>query len=185
MKYLTTQSRIFIALSVSVILLLSGCNKIDKLTHFNMDYETEFVISSAIGINLPFNIYSPNITTNSESIFELNDTKADKVEHISIHSLALSISSPSGKNFNFLKDINLYISADGLPEIKIAWLLNHNDNDANNLSLEVAEELDLQEYVKGESFSLRSETVTDQILTSDINVMAKLTYWVDARVLGL
>lgn len=50
-------------------LLWPGCKAVDKLTHFDMDYDESMVISSLIGVNLPFNLWTPAITTNSESTF--------------------------------------------------------------------------------------------------------------------
>lgn len=162
----------------------ASCNKFDKLTQFDMDYKTQITIPSTIGVNLPLNIYSPNITTNSESVFDLHDTKARKVEKIHLTSLTMSVADPVGKNINFLKSLKLFISADGLPEIEAAWVENHTDDGLGELELNVIPD-DLKDYVIKESFSLRAESVTDQIITHDYTINVMLTYWVDAKVLGI
>ncbi len=167
---------------LSVISL--SCNKVDKITHFDMEYETQITIPSTIGVNLPLNLYSPNITTNSETVFDLHDTKARKVEKINLTSLNMNVANPVGKNFNFLKTLRLFITADDLPEIEVAWIVDHTDDDATSLNLSVIPD-DLKDYIIKESFSLRAESVTDQIITHDYTINVLLTYWVDARVLGL
>lgn len=183
-----TAKRITHVILLVFILILSipefSCKKADKLTHFNMDYSTTFEIKSVIGINLPFNIFSPSIKTNSESTFEVNDTRKDLVEQIKPTSLKLTIQSPTDHTFNFLKSIHLFVSAVGLPEKEIAFATDLKDDDATELILDVISE-DLQAYIKSDQMSIRAETVTDQIITTKYVIKADMVFWVDARILGI
>jgi len=47
-----------------------------------LDYDETIVIPSVIGLNLPFNIVTPSIRTNSTEIFEIKDTRKNLVEEI-------------------------------------------------------------------------------------------------------
>ena len=88
------------------ILLISmvSCNKLDKLTQFNLDYSENITIPSSTIVSLPFEIVSPDITTNSESNFESNNTRKDLIEEVILTELKASIISPNSANFSFMKD---------------------------------------------------------------------------------
>ncbi len=166
-----------------VILTILGCKKIDKLTQFNIKYNETIVIPSSTGINLPFNILTPDVETNSESTFALNDTRKDLVEEIKLTTLELTITSPSNGDFSFLKSISVFISADGLSETKIAWKDNIPAGIGTVLNLDLTN-IDLKEYIKKDTFALRLNTVTDELLTSDYHINVHSVFFVDAKILG-
>ena len=104
-----------------IILLSNSCKKIDQFTQFNMDFNNEIIIPSSTGINLPINLLTPEMETNSESTFEINDTRKDLIEEIRLTSLTLYLSSPNNADFSFLESISVYMNAQDLPEVEIAW----------------------------------------------------------------
>ncbi len=165
-------------------LTLTGCSKLDELTQFHMDYEQSVVIPSSTGVALPFSVSTPDTQTDSESEFSVNDTRKDLIEEIKITALRLELSSPEGADFSFLESIEVYISAEGLDEVKIAWNDAVPTDAGSTLTLETSD-VDLQEYIKKDSFTLRLSTVTDETLATahEINVFS--TFFVDARILGL
>lgn len=163
--------------------LLSNCSKLDELTKFDVDYDTQVTIPSTTGINLPFDVLTPDTETNSESTFESNDTRKDLIEEIKLTKLQLFISSPSDADFSFLESIDIFISADGLEELKIASKVEVPET-VSALDLEVSD-ADLKEYIKKDSYSLRLNTVTDEAMSQDHQVDVKSTFFVDAKILGL
>lgn len=171
-------------LYLSLFLLFSQCEVIDKLTQFNIDNQTEFTVSSSTIINSPFDINTPDITTNSSSEFNNNDTRANLIESIRLTSLRLEIKSPSDGNFNFLKSVTIYINAEDLEEIEIASITDIPDNDLILLDLETSNS-DLKAYIKKESYTLRVETVTDQLISEDHLIKAASRFRVDAKILGV
>jgi len=173
-----------IILLIAGIALLGGCETIDKLTQFDMDYEETITIPSSIGINLPFTIWTPNIKTNSEEVFQINDTHKDLIEEIVLKELNLNVVSPQGGDFSFLKDIEVYISAEGLDEIKIAWKYDIPDDAGASISLETTN-ADLKEYIKLDEFKLKLTTVTDELILTDYDVDVKAKFFVDAKILGI
>lgn len=160
-----------------------SCKKVDKLTQFEMEYNETFVIPSTVGIDLPFNVMSPDITTNSQSTFEVNDTKKDLIEQIMLTQLDLTLTGPSNSDFSFLNEVRIYISAEGLDEVELASKTDIPDNIGKELSLDPSG-ADFQEYIKQDQFDLRLYTVTDQIITSDHTLDMKSVFFVDAKVLG-
>ena len=179
-------SRILFISSIltSVLFLLNSCKKVDQFTQFNMDFNNEIIIPSTIGINLPINILTPEMETDSESTFELNDTRKDLIEEIRLTSLTLSLQSPNGADFSFLESISIYIKAQDLPEVEIAWSENIPENAGNQISLNVSGN-DFKEYIKKDQFSLRVNTITDEIITADHIIDISSSYFIERyRTLG-
>src|SRR6478609_9463418 len=169
-----------VALFLSISLAIAGCKDIDKLTQFNMEFNESVVIPSSTGINLPFNIMTPDVETNSASTFSTKKTRKDLVDEIKLTKLDLTVTSPSNANFNFLKSVTIYISASGLPEVKIASKETVPTN-ITTLQLDVVD-VDLKEYIKADKFSLRLNTVTDELLASDYTVNTHSTFFVKAKI---
>jgi hypothetical protein len=167
---------------ISVIVLLSmtfGCKK--KLTQFYIDFNTPAIIQSSIPINAPVNIYTPEQATNSTVVFEVNDTRKDLIKLILMKDLEISITEPENQNFNFLKSIEVYINSDNFTERKVAYNENVPSN-VKKIKCEVLD-VDLQDYIKEESFSIRIRTVTDQILTQDVKLDIYSNFFVDAQLI--
>lgn len=173
-----------LAILLSTIVFFNSCKDAEKLTQFEMTYAETLVVPSSSGINLPFNLFAPDVETNAESTFAVNDTRKDLIEKILLTKLSLRLTSPSNSDFSFLKSIEVYLAADGLSEIKIAWKDDVPSNGDNYLVLETSMS-DLKEYIKKESFTLRVNTVTDEILTSDHHIDIESTFFVDAKILGI
>ncbi len=167
-----------------LILLVVSCDKIDDLTKFDIDYTTTFTIQSSTILGTPLDIITPETTTNSESEFENNNTNADLVESVKLTVLRLDLQSPDSGDFDFLNEIYIYITADGLPEQLIASKIAIPENGTKTLELDV-ENVELKSYIQGDSYRLRTETVTDQTIESDHQIEVYTRYRVDAKILGV
>lgn len=165
-----------------VCFFLVSCKKIDELTQFNLTFDNEAIIPASTGVNLPFNVVMPEQETNAEQAFEVNDTRKDKIEEIFLRELKLSVNKPNGEDFSFLQQIELYLNADGLDEVKIAWKEDIPET-ATTVFLDLTEQ-DLQEYIKKDEFSLRVRAVTDEVLANDHTIGIDSEYWVNAKVIG-
>jgi hypothetical protein len=168
---------------IFAILVYSGCSKLDELTKFDLEYTETVIIPSSVGLNLPLNILTPDIETDAESTFAVNDTRKDLIEEILLESLQLSITDPADGDFSFLKSVNIFLSADELPEIEVAWLNEIPTDPGNFLELMTTQE-DLKAYIKKDAFNLRVNTVTDELITSDHHIQINSTFSVDAKILG-
>lgn len=176
--------RIFIlTIGLAVFALTNSCKKVDELTKFNMDYNTSVVIPSSAGINLPFNVFSPSITSNSQATFEVNDTRKDLIEEILLKKLELRVDAPNGGDFSFLESIEIYINAQDLSELKVAWYNNVPDTQGSTLEI-FTTDVDLKDYIKKDNFTLRVMTVTDEVITSDYEINVYSQFFVDAKILG-
>lgn len=165
------------------IVLLTGCKKIDELTQFYMEYNEEVVIPASTGVNLPFNILTPSIESNSESTFASNDTNKELIEEIVLTKLQLTLTSPTNGDFSFLESISVYIKADGIDEVRIAWDDNVSSTVGNFLDLETST-ANLEEFIKKDNYTLRVNAVTDQLLSQDHHINVYSKFFVDAEILG-
>ncbi|WP_405412468.1 hypothetical protein [Maribacter sp. Asnod1-A12] len=164
--------------------IFTACDKLDELTKFDMEYSQRATIPSSAGIDLPFDVFTPEMETNSESTFEVNDTRKDLIEEIRLTELEMVILSPDGADFSFLNSIEVYISADDLEEIKIAYLEEVPEDAGSVITLDTSD-ADLKEYIKKDEFSLRLNTVTDELMSTDHELEVNSTFFVDAKILGL
>ncbi len=160
----------------------SACSKIEDLLTFNIDNSVSFAVPSATGVNLPFTIPTPDVTSNSESAFANNNTRADLVKNVSLEKLDLKITSPSGKTFSFLKSISISISADGLPTKEIAFINDIPTSAGNSISLETTSE-DLDEYIKKPTYNISTEVVLRETFFQDVDIDADLSFKITADLL--
>ena len=182
---------LFTPLYLSVLLLAtSACDLfneavegIGQFTQFEMEYNTSVTIPSSAGINLPFNVQTPPVETNTESEMSVNNTHKDLLEEVTLRSLILTVDQPSNGDFSFLESIEVYITAEGLSEARIAYANDVPANQGATLELETTEQ-DLKDYIKAENFSLRIHTVTDEAILSDHEIGVATVFFVDAEILG-
>jgi allantoicase len=98
--------------------------------------------------------------------------------------MILEIKPPSNGNFDFLKSIETFISAEDQPEARMAWKEVIPSNSDNLIELNTSSD-DLQNYLKEDKFTLRVETVTDELITSDHTIDINSVFFVDAKILGI
>ncbi len=156
-------------LIASVAITFGSCEKINDLTSFNLQYNAEVTIPSSIGIDLPVDLLTPPVNTNAESEFKSHKTTKDLVKEIYLEKVDIAVTSPPNRDLSFLKSIHVYIKADGLPELLLAFSEDIPDNVGTSLSLETAGD-DFKAYIKKDSYSLRVKAVTDKLISQDVDL---------------
>ncbi len=159
-------------------LFLTSCDAVDDLLSFNISNAASIKIKSSSPINLPSEIITPEVTTNSSAEFENNKTKASLVKDVKIRSLKLSISDPSNKTFTFLKSVHLYISTTNSDEIELAYQDNINVT-TNTIDL-ICTDKKLDQYIKSDSYKIRTQVTLKETLTKDVTVKADMRFRVTA-----
>jgi hypothetical protein len=158
--------------------LAFACDEVDKLLTFTISHDTIFRVENTFPLNVPLEIATPNITTNSEDSFENNDTRADLVKDIKLDRIDLTAVSPAGRDFNFLKSVKVFISTTASNEIALASIDNV-PMDVTTVEL-TPTNAKLDEYVKASSYKLRTEIVTRETLTQDVDVKVSMDFKVTA-----
>ncbi len=169
-----------IILIIIITTSILSCKKTHDLFTFDVKDSSSFTIEAKYGVDLPFSIPTPDVTTSSETEFKNNNTKASLVKEIILKKLTLTITSPSGQTFKFLKNITLYISADGEKEIELAKKENIDNNVGTSIDLDPTSAF-LDVYVKKDKYKLRTQVTTDEVLLHDVDVKVDLTFQVTAK----
>jgi hypothetical protein len=163
---------------VLLALMIVSCSEVDKLLTFTISEQTTFKINSGLPFNSPFEVATPDVTTNSTSEFKNNNTNANLVKDVKLDELKLSITSPADKTFSFLKSVHMYISTTADDEIELAFQDNISSN-TNTINLTcTAQKLD--KYIKASSYKIRTSVTTRETLTQEITVKADMKFKVTA-----
>ncbi len=123
---------LIILANLSLLLFATGCRKVKQLANINVDIPYSQVIEvpavpgynygvplPAGGVLLPFPAIG--LPTNSEQYVIQYNTSIEKVTSVDLKSMAISIQLPADQNFDFLDNISVYISANALPEMLVAY----------------------------------------------------------------
>ncbi|RXK59225.1 hypothetical protein ESA94_13875 [Lacibacter luteus] len=161
------------------VVALTGCKKLG--VNFSIANQTNFRVESSSPINLPFEMGTPDVTTNSSQQFGNNNTAANLIKEIKLEELKLSITSPTSKTFSFLKSVEVYISTNSSNEILLASLDNIAST-SQSISLTTTTQ-DLARYVKASSYKLRTRVITKETLTQAVDIRADIKFKVKAGLL--
>jgi len=163
---------------LAVILCFSGCTDMEDMLTFRISDKTMLTIQSSSPLTLPFEVATPEITTNSSQEFQNHHTNAELVRDVRLKEVVLTITDPTDKSFSFLKAIHIYISTDDLKEIELAFLEDINST-SNRIELAPVEHK-LDKYIRSSSYKLRTEVLTRETLSHDVTVATDITYQVTA-----
>ncbi len=168
---------------IVALFVLASCKAIDKLTMFDLKYNTSFTIPKNTIVGIPIDLTSPEVATYSEEEFTINDTRKDLIEGIKLKKLLLEIENID-YTFSFLKSVEVYLKADGLPEVKVAEKMYIPEDIGRTLDMDVTD-TDLAAYIKKDKIQMRVKTVTDKPLTQDLRTQLRSIFRVDAKILGI
>lgn len=138
---------------VSAFVFMGGC--VQKLTTVNMEYPTEATFQTQI---LPTtgnqSFGSVVLTSDLKNQLEKNNTSLDLLDELKLKSATISYSekADSAKNFNDVDAFEFWLSADGLPTIKVASKNPVPDN-SGVVTLDVSSNEDLAAYIKSNTFT--------------------------------
>lgn len=147
--------RAIIAAILALASVYTGCSKIKKLADINVDipYNTQVSVpqvqGDTAGISLPMGVSlsfpSIAVATNSQQYLKTYGTAANMVTFVYLKSLAIAIISPTNRNFDFLDRVDLYLSAQDLPEQLVASQ-NNIPKGASTLNLVTNTSVNLKDY---------------------------------------
>jgi hypothetical protein len=143
-------------LAIVVMFGITSCDKtkddINKLTEFDIDYTTNLEIPSTsfTTVTQAVNIDTPEMPTNSSSVFGSKGTSKDLISEIKMTKFNLSTTGP---NLNFLKSISIYIKSPGQADRLIA----KKDNIPVGVTSVAAdlEDVNIKDYISAEKISFR------------------------------
>jgi hypothetical protein len=163
------------------VLIVCQCKQVDDLLTFTIANQVTITVPSNSPLNLPIELATPDVTTNSNQTFANNNTEASLVKDVKLQELKLTIQTPTGKTFSFLKSIEVYISTNSSNEILLASLADVPAT-ATSISLTPTQQK-LDVYAKSSSYKLRTSIVTREALTQSVEMKADLKFRVTAAPL--
>jgi hypothetical protein len=155
-----------------------SCDKLDDLLTFYIDEEEMIEISSGFPVGALIPLTPVAVTTNSEERFKNNKTRAELVKDVSLNKLTLTIADPANENFNFLRNIEIYLSNDKGEETKIAYLDEVPQN-VNSITLK-STNAKLDKYIKGDTYTVRTKASVGKPVSRDISIKAAMRFKVTA-----
>ncbi len=162
-------------------LFLNSCHLDEKIA-FNIDFNNEAKIPSIIGVNIPIEIPIPAITTNISKELSTNNSKIEYLNTAFLKELIITSKDPSDQDLDFIKNIELFIKADSLEEIKIAEKLNIGDDINTELNMDVFGDKDLSDYIKKDKFELKIRSTSRKILLHSVKVNIYTKFKVTADI---
>ena len=164
MKKLLFLAPLFVAFA-----LLGSCKKILDLFEFNVEDSQTIVVPKTLPLGSLLPLPPVSVSSSSKTTYANNGTSADYVQDVTLDRLTLTITNPSGQNFNFLKRIEVYISTDA--QSSDQFLLASLDNvptGVNSISLTPSnQKLDL--FLRGDSYTLTTKVQLNSLLAQDVN----------------
>lgn len=167
---------------ILVVLFFVSCKKLGKRKEFDLNYTEDITIPANNTIlSLPFDIRSPETTTNSNAEYKNQGTSSKLVESVTLSKLTLKVKSPQSENFDFLNSIEIYISSANTQETLLASKNNIPENGLKELDLDVCP-TNLKNFLQDDSFILRVKTVTDKTIYYDLTITTDEILHVKARL---
>ena len=169
---------------IIVVGLLTNCKLIDGWTQFEEHYSSTVTLPQDLDINKSEDVYPSAVEADLKKKVEDEGSSMDKIESVELTKLKLKITSPTGKDFKFLNSVELYMNAEGLEEIKVAWKDEVPATVGDALSLKTSSK-DLTDYLEKEMVTFRLNTVLNQGISQDYRISIDVTFLVDAKILGI
>lgn len=170
--------RLLLALALLLAFANVACDKLDELLTFYINHNETIVIRTYFPVGTVAPISPIPVTTNSSEDFKNNKTRAELVKNVTLDKLDLVITDPQTENFNFLRKIEIYISAEGKQEVKIAYLEEIPQN-VSKIELK-STNAKLDEYIKGDRYTINTRATLAKAVTKDITIKANMRFKVTA-----
>ena len=163
--------------------LIVGCNALSKLTMFELPFTQSITIPAMPASNTPVPLAISGIKTNIDSVLNSLKLSSDLIQKVTLKEMEFTLTSPTDGNLNFIKSVEIYITAEGLDDVKIASSGDVSDN-SKNLVLTAAD-VDLKDFILKDEFGLKVITTTDKATLVEQKIDISFNFLVDLKILGL
>lgn len=169
---------------LSTLLLLGSCKKAKELLDVTFRFSTKNDITlpklsdtEHAVVDSILTITTPEITNTIPDEFKKNNADINKVKELTIEGLDLTIKSPTGQTFGFMKTIEIYIGATGKGEQLIATRTDiQNITPAPTVLSLAPENANIIDYIKGPTYYLKVKAGISKTYTADINIGSEIKF---------
>jgi len=166
-----------------VVPLLVGCDSLSKLTMFELPFDQSVTFPAMPALNTPIPLEITGIKTNIDSVLTSLKLKSDMIQAVKLKKMDFTLSSPADGDLSFLKSVEIFITGEGLDDVKIASTGDVTTN-TKNVSLAL-EDVDLKDFILKDKFGLKIITTTDKATSKEQKINISFKFLVDLKVLGL
>jgi hypothetical protein len=166
--------QVLLALVVLIAFVGTACDKLESLMTFNISQESNMEVPAAPLVTQSILLPPVKVTTSEE--FKSN--KAKLVKDVILNKLDLTITNPQNENFDFLKDIEIFISVEGKSDVQVAYL-KEVPQGVNTISLKTTN-AKLDEYIKADSYTINTKITLNKAVGQKINVKSAMRFKVTA-----
>ncbi len=174
-----------IACVLTALVLFTGCEQLDELTHFNIPLEQSVVIpaNSAVGtlVSIPIGEFETNLGT----LLEQHDSGLDLIEQIFLESMQIEVETPNGSDLDHLNQISVHLKSATSPVFQVGWKDPVPTGTGESLELDIWEDTNLKIHFTQDVVTIRVDLEADQVTTVDQTVNFKALFRVNAKVLGI
>tara|TARA_B110000046_G_scaffold103764_1_gene111290 strand:+ start:95 stop:613 length:519 start_codon:yes stop_codon:yes gene_type:complete len=161
------------------LIFVASCNT-DEDTEFTIAYSEVFELPATFGIEYPTSTDLISVETESEDRFEENLTTSDLLNTARLSNMQISMTGPTGTDLEFVDQVNIFISANGLSEIKVASIDGAGTNDV--LLQAELEVIDVKEYLKLPTVLFRVEYSSDAFSNQDRECVLNVRFTINATM---
>ena len=165
-------------LPLAFLLVFTGCKKIQQLLTFYIEDSQSIRIPATPLFGTVASLTPLTVTNKSEESFKNNNTRADMVKDVTLNRLALTVTDPTGQNFDFLQKIEIYIGTNANDQIRLAYL-DQVPRGVSSIELTPTNEK-LDAYLKAPSYMLSTKVTTSRALAQDVTIRADSRFKVTA-----
>jgi len=164
-------------LTISSFVFMGGC--LSKLTTVKFDYKTEASIATAAQPVVGTHTFGESVLTSTlKAELEANNTSVDMLDDLKLKSAKVTIEDDSLAKFDNIENIQLWVSADGQPEVLLASK-NPIPDGLHSVTLDVNNTENLANYIKATTFTYRIKG-TNTAALSPMNLKIEAVWHVNA-----
>jgi hypothetical protein len=171
----------------AVLLGTVGCKKIAGLLTFKVNDSSSFQLP-ATGPILPslpapiINLPGVSVASTSNTTLQSNNSAADYIKDVTLDRLALTVTDPAGRNFDFVKSISISIASDAAGSDKVP-LASLNPVPTGQTTIELTPSgQKLDKYLRSGTYTLFTTVELTQLgLSSNTTVRADSRFNVTAN----
>ena len=158
-------------ITIFILCSLTACQKGELEKKFTyepttFEYQETLIIQFESPLSIGFDIPWIPLNLGDSTSSRVTDPLVKSVEDIRLKNMKVTLIDATGtddKTFYFLSDLDVYISKDSLPEIKMARANNISDDVSNVLYLVPEDGVVVDDYVKNGDYDIRMDISTKNI----------------------
>ena len=167
-----------------LLLAAPGCKKAREVINFQITDSQSFTVPSTLPV-IPgtlFPLPARTVPSTAQTAYASKGTTSDLVENVTLEEFTLTITNPTGQNFDFLKRIELYIStnAQGTDKVLLASL-NTVPAGVSKISLLPAGNK-IDQYLRNDTYTILSSVEVAKRPTANLDVRADSRFSVRAKL---